>query len=91
MTDEKMADEYASKYGDDNTIKFMDGCVNLWPIRRCSFLDGLKAGRQQQSGIGWIDTAHIEIKLHDAVESIKKQLDVMLQELLGGNNKEVEK
>lgn len=50
-----------------------------------AFLAGLKACRQGQSGIGWIDTAHIEVKLHDAVENIKKQLDSIAQEILGGN------
>lgn len=45
MTDEEMADEYASNYGDDNIIDFGNGQVNLWPFRRWSFLDGLKAGK----------------------------------------------
>ena len=45
MTDKEMADEYASNYGDDNIIDFGNGRVNLWPLRRWSFLDGLKAGK----------------------------------------------
>lgn len=45
MTDKEMADEYASNYGDDNIIDFGNGQVNLWPLRRWSFLDGLKAGK----------------------------------------------
>lgn len=45
MTDEERADEYASSYGDDNIIDFGDDQLNLFPLRRWSFLDGLKAGR----------------------------------------------
>lgn len=45
MTDEEMADEYASKYGDDNHLDFGNIQINLWPLRRWSFLDGLKAGK----------------------------------------------
>lgn len=97
MTNEKITkdDEMARLFIIDKYNLRKD--LDLWTIRNnyelCkeynAYLAGLEAGRQQQSGIGWIDTAHIEIKLHDIVESIKKQLDAMLQELLGGNNKEV--
>lgn len=85
MTDEEMAEAYTSEHGfgsDCNNIDSVD--ANREMVK--AYLAGLKVGRQQQSGIGWIDTAHIEIKLHDAVENIKKQLDVLLQEVLGGNN-----
>lgn len=45
MTDEEMADEYASNHGDDNVLDFGDFQINLWPLRRWSFLDGLEAGK----------------------------------------------
>lgn len=86
MIDEKrLAEEHIcnSKCQDDISRNYIH-CKTC--TRLDDFLAGLKVGRQQQSGIGWIDTAHIEIKLHDAVESIKKQLDILLQEVLGGNN-----
>lgn len=87
MIDEKMVDEYADNY--DIMNKDLSPKSPRHIVKEC-FLAGLKIGRQQQSGVGWIDTAHIEINLHDAVENIKKQLDAMLQEILGGNDKEVE-
>lgn len=40
---EEMADKYASSYKDDNIIDLGDAKVNLFPTRRWSFLDGLKA------------------------------------------------
>lgn len=87
MTDDKLAEEYIcnDKCEDDVSRNYIH-CKTC--TRLDDFLAGLKAGRQQQSDNMYI--AHIEIRLHDAVESIKKQLDVMLQEILGGNNKEVE-
>ena len=88
MTDEKLAEEYiCNDKCEDDVSRNYAHCKTC--TRLDDFLAGLKVGRQQQSGIGWIDTAHIEIRLHDTVENIKKQLDVMLQEILGGNNKEV--
>lgn len=39
----EMADKYASSYGDDNIIDMGDAKVNLFPIRKWSFFDGLKA------------------------------------------------
>lgn len=85
MIDEKrLAEEHIcnGKCQDDISRNYIH-CKTC--TRLDDFLAGLKVGRQQQSDIGWI-----EIKLHDVVESIKKQLDVMLQEILGGNDKEVE-
>lgn len=86
MIDEKRLAEGHICYG-----KCQDGISrNYIHCKTCTrlddFLAGLKVGRQQQSGIGWIDTAHIEVKLHDAVENIKKQLDSIAQEILGGNH-----
>lgn len=43
MTDEEMADNYANSYGNDNIIDLGNAKVNLFPTRRWSFLDGLKA------------------------------------------------
>lgn len=55
MTDEERADEYASSYGDDNIIDFGDDHLNLFPLRRWSFLDGLKAGKDMKVPIKWHD------------------------------------
>jgi len=85
MADEEIAEEYIcnGKCQDDIDRNYVH-CKTC--TRLNDFLAGLKAGRQGQSGIGWIDTAHIEVKLHDAVENIKKQLDSIAQEILGGNH-----
>ena len=53
MTDEERADEYASSYGDDNIIDFGDDQLNLFPLRRWSFLDGLKAGKGMNVPTKW--------------------------------------
>lgn len=87
MTDEKLAEEYIcnDKCEDDVSRNYVH-CKTC--TRLDDFLAGLKAGRQQQTDT--THTARIEIRLHDTVENIKKQLDTMLQEILGGDNKEVE-
>ena len=55
MTDEERADEYASSYGDDNIIDFGDDQLNLFPLRRWSFLAGLEAGKDMNVPAKWHD------------------------------------
>lgn len=45
MTDEEMAEKYAGDYGSDNNLDLGACQVNLFPVRKESFLDGLKTGK----------------------------------------------
>lgn len=45
MTDEEMAEKYAGDYGSGSHIDLGDCQINLFPVRKWSFFDGLKAGR----------------------------------------------
>lgn len=44
-SDEALAEKYAGDYGSDNHIDLGDCQINLFPVRKWSFLAGLKAGK----------------------------------------------
>ncbi|MBO6101282.1 MAG: hypothetical protein J6P07_08145 [Spirochaetaceae bacterium] len=44
--EEKLAEEYANKFRDDNILHFGENLIDLTLVRKYSFLDGLKEGKK---------------------------------------------
>ena len=44
--EEKLAEEYAYKFRDDNILHIGENLIDLTFVRKYSFLDGLKAGKK---------------------------------------------
>lgn len=84
MTDEELAEEWVKKFGEDNILHFGEDEIDLAPLRKESFLAGLKAGKDMAEAdlatVAYMQGAtqqkkKSENQLSKAIEIIKKLSD----------------